>query len=284
MKEFLKSTFSNAVILSETVISVLSVFFFSSFFGKKNLKEIPKNGNDKCFIITNGSSLRKVLESEIEIFLDQDLFTVNLFYQTSYFFEMKPSNHVIADNAFWDPTSDERLKGIQNNFKEQLLKVTWEMNLFVPSQGIEIIKKVLETNSNIKLIPYNMTPVSGIRSISHFLYRQNLGMPKPTNVLNAAIFLTLNMGYKKIYIYGADHSWIKDLFVDEENDVCCYENHFYDNIRRSYKLPKGSLAIGLKSIVEAFESYKLLDIYSKTINARIINKTKGSFIDVFDHN
>jgi hypothetical protein len=283
MKEFLKSAFSNAVIFSETVISVLSVFFFSSFFGKKNLKEIPKNGNDKCFIITNGSSLRKVLENEKEIFIDQDVFTVNLFYQTSYFFEMKPSNHVITDNAFWDPPADERIEGIQKRFKEQLLKVTWEMNLFVPAHGIEIIKTILSLNKNITLIPYNMTPVSGIKSISHFLYRHNLGMPKPTNVLNAAIFLTLNMGYKTIYIYGADHSWIQDLFVDEDNDVCCFENHFYDNTRKPYKMPKGSLAEGLKSIVEAFESYKLLDIYSKTINARIINKTKGSFIDVFDH-
>ena len=58
-----------------------------------------------------------------------------------------------------------------------------------------------------------------------------------------------------------------DLFVDEDNDVCCFENHFYDNTRKPYKLPKESLADGLRSIVEAFDSYKLLKEYSKSINS-----------------
>lgn len=284
MKKFLKLAYNNSILFTETVISVFSVLFFSKFFTRRNFQELIHKKHNHCYIITNGPSLKKVIEEEKEknIFAGQDIFTVNLLYQTPFFYEIKPANHIIADNAFWDAAWDSRIEGIQSRFKENLLQVTWDMNLFVPSVGFPIIKKILAANEKITLIPYNHTPVTGYKGISHFLYRKNLGMPKPTNVLNVAIFMALNLGYKKLYIYGADHSWMKDLFVDEDNDVCCYENHFYDDVIEPYKMPKGSLAAGLKGIVEAFESYKILDFYAKSINSRIINKTKGSYIDVFD--
>ena len=285
MKRILKSAYNNSVLLMETVISLFSVFFFSRFFVKRNLRELIYKKHDHCYIITNGPSLKKVFEKEIEknIFAGQDIFTVNLFYQSTIFYEIKPANHIIADNAFWDVAWDSRIEGIQKTFKENLLRVTWDINLFVPFAGFSILKKILESNEKITLVPYNHTPVGGYKGIAHFLYRKNLGMPRPSNVLNAAIFMALNLGYKKIYIYGADHSWMKDLFVDENNNICCYENHFYDDVINPYKMPKGSLAEGLRGIVEAFESYKILNVYSKSIDSQIINKTKGSYIDVFDY-
>lgn len=282
MKKIAKYLFNKSLLFIDTLVSVLSVFLFSSFSNKRKLKFIPVKGVEKCLIMTNGVSLKRVLDSGEVNFSECDIFTVNLFYETNYFFDLKPANHVVTDNAFWDKTNDSRLLGIQERFKEQLLKVTWDLNLFVPFHGANQIKQILQENRNIKIFSYNMTPVSGIKKIAHILYRLNLGMPKASNVLNATIFIALNSGYKSIHIYGADHSWIQDLFVDEDNDVCSFENHFYDNTRKPYKLPKESLADGLRSIVEAFDSYKLLKEYSKSINSKILNKTKGSFIDVFD--
>jgi len=157
------------------------------------------------------------------------------------------------------------------------------MNLFVPNDGYQCILDLLSSNSKITLISYNRTPVSGFKSISYFLYKRNLGMPRPSNVLNAAIFVALNMGYKKVYLYGADHSWLKDLFIDEQNNLCCYQNHFYDDNVEILKMPKGSLSDGLMGIVGAFDSYKKLNEYAKQLDSRVINKTNGSYIDIFDH-
>jgi hypothetical protein len=103
------------------------------------------------------------------------------------------------------------------------------------------------------------------------------------NVLNAAIFVALNVGYKKLYLYGADHSWLKDLFVDQDNNICSYQNHFYDDNKIPYKMAKGSLKLGIQGIIDAFESYEILENYSKSINATIINKTQGSYIDIFKY-
>ena len=283
MKKVLKAAYSNSVMFIETVISIFSIFFFSKISFKRNLQEAIYKKHDHCYIITNGSSFKKVIEEEKEIFDGQDVFTVNLFYESPFFYVIKPSNHIIADSGFWNPSNEDRIISIQKRFKEILLTVTWEMKLFVPYEGLLILKKNIESNKQITLVPYNHTPVKGYNSISHFLYRKNLGMPRPTNVLNAAIFLALNIGYKELYIYGADHSWMKDLFVDEDNNICCYENHFYDATIKPYKMPKGSLAEGLKGIVEAFESYRILNVYAKSLGSRIINKTKGSYIDVFDN-
>lgn len=283
MKELVKSTFFATLKFIETAISCFSVILFSSFSAASKFKYFKKTNKDaECFIMGNGSSLKKVLNEQIEIFESKDIFTVNLFFETVFFQELKPSGHIIADEGFWKGTDDARILGIQKDFIKNLLLVYWDMKLFIPYEGYKQISGSLKSNPHLNFIPYNRTPVTGYKKITHFLYRMNLGMPKPTNVLNAAIFLGLNLGYKKIYLYGADHSWISDLFVDDENNICCYENHFYDETRKFSKMPKGSLSIGLKSIVEALESYRLLDIYAKQIGAAVINKTTGSFVDEFD--
>lgn len=282
MKEILKTAYHSSVLFIQTVISVFSVFFFSKFSVRRNLQGLIQKKHNHCYLIANGPSLKEVFRDDIGIFEGQDVFTVNLFYETRFFNEIKPGNHIIADSGFWNATEDPKVLAIHAKFKENLLKVSWDMNLFVPYAGYPIIKEILKANDKITIIPYNHTPVYGSKRISHFLYKKNLGMPTPTNVLNAAIFMALNVGYKKLYLYGADHSWMKDLFIDEDNDICCFQNHFYDDEVIPYKMAKGSLGEGLNGIVGAFQSYKLLDDYSKSIDARIINKTKGSYIDVFD--
>jgi hypothetical protein len=282
MKIFLKAFYKQSITLIQTIISIFSVLFFSKFTLRTNLKKY-KRKFDYCFLVGNGPSLKKIIREEKGIFIGQDVFTVNLSYESSFFREIKPKNHIIADSGFWKPAEDDRMKGIQKRFKDYLLEVTWEMNLFVPYAGCEFVTKTLSANKKIAIIPYNHTPVNGYKCISHFFYRNNLGMPRASNVLNAAIFIALNVGYKKLYIYGADHSWLKDLFIDENNNLCSYQNHFYEDKKVPYIMAKGSLLEGLRGMIEALESYKLLDIYSKSVNSMVINKTDGSYIDIFDH-
>ena len=70
------------------------------------------------------------------------------------------------------------------------------------------------------------------------------GMPRPHNVLIPSIILSMRMGFKKIYLAGADHSWLKEIFVSEDNEVFLTQKHFYDEkkaeARTMDKLGKGS--------------------------------------------
>lgn len=283
MKHIMKTAYNIGSDFTQTLISVLSVLIFSKIFFRKNFQKLVNKKYNYCYLIANGPSLKDVFKDGAGVFELQDVFTVNLFYETHFFEKIKPKNHIIADNAFWLPAEDERIEGILERFEKHFLALSWEINLFVPYAGYKVISKKLEANKNVKVVPYNHTPVSGFKKISYFLYRNNLGMPRPANVLNAAIFLALNAGYKKLYLYGADHSWLEDLFVDENNNICSYQNHFYDEKKVPYKMAKGSLKAGIQGIVDAFASYDILNNYSKSINSRIINKTKGSYIDIFDY-
>ena len=52
-------------------------------------------------------------------------------------------------------------------------------------------------------------------------------MPRPRNVLIPSIMLAINSGYRRVYVAGADHSWLKTLSVDDENRVVSIQPHFY---------------------------------------------------------
>ena len=156
------------------------------------------------------------------------------------------------------------------------------MVLYFPNNGdLNMLNKVVE-NKNVRICIYNMTPVDGLKTVSHFLYRLNLGMPRPQNISNAAIFCAINSGYKKIYLFGVEHSWLKNFDVNPDNHrIFVNDSHFYqlDNIRY-YK--KGEYLRSIINISKAFKSHFLLRRYADSRGAAIVNKTVTSFIEAYE--
>ena len=62
---------------------------------------------------------------------------------------------------------------------------------------------------------------------SNAFYKRNLAMPQSQNVLVACLFIAINMRFKQIYLAGADHNWLESLFVNQDNQLCIKEFHFY---------------------------------------------------------
>lgn len=287
MKKICKELYKQLRLFFDTFISLFSVLLFSSISVSRKINDAKSKilNRDECFILVNGPSLKKFLMNDSKILCEKHVFVVNNFCDNDYFFKIQPDNYIIADPNYWkgDPTNTY-LINLKESFKQAFDKISWKMNFFVPYDIPESFISIFSSNKYLSIIKYNRTPVKGYKIIAHLLYKYNLGMPLPLNVLNAAIFCALNLGFKNIYLYGADHSWIKDLFVDDDNNICSYENPFYDKgtERQSFIMPKESLAIGLECIVLALKSYILLKKYAENLNSRVINKTKGSFIDIFD--
>jgi len=281
MKELIKNAYHYINIILQTIVSVFSVILFSSYKNSKFIRNFESR-KSSCKVLGNGPSLRKEFDYNLDAFknYENDVFCVNLFCEDPLFTEIKPINYVIADNVFWKDRIDPITIKIQDSFFKIMNEVTWNMNLLIPNDAYNIISKSLN-NTFLQVIPYNRTPVHGLRSVAHLLYRKNLGMPRPVNILNATLFLAINMGYDKIYLYGADHSWISDLYVDENNNVCCYQNHFYGE-KTSFIMPRGSLSLGLRSIADALDSYKLIKAFAEEKKCMIINRTTKSFVDIFD--
>lgn len=100
-----------------------------------------------------------------------------------------------------------------------------------------------------------------------------------------AIYALLNLGYKKINLYGVDHSFLKDLCVNNNNQLCIIENHFYGNKFRIFPPRPDGRIWHMKDFVYdkylTFKEHEIMADYAKYLDAEIINCTKSSWIDAY---
>ena len=280
MKKFCKQLYNNCRLFLQSVVSVMSVFLFSSRKAAKRIKMLQKtNKKNSCVILGNGPSLKNSIKGKEVAFSDMDTVAVNLFCTTDAFQAIKPKYYVLTDPAFFDDNvTEERVKQEQTKLKEGLSLVDWRMILFLPS--INKNSKMTEqlANSNVEVFYYNLTPLEGFLSLQHAYFKRNLGMPTAMNVLCAAIFLMINVGYKKIYLLGADHSWLSSFFINDDNEVILGDKHFYGD--QTIKCPY-SLSKWLYNQHVGFKSHERLEEYARYRNVEVLNATKGSYIDAY---
>jgi hypothetical protein len=245
---------------------------------------IPENetgAKKKIVILANGPSLKNEID-KID-FTNCEISVLNHFYKSSWFNQIKPRYYVIADPLFFEDES---------NYLPLIKAVEWEMLLFVPFYSYKrcSILRCLPSNL-IKVIPYHTIPYKGWHLFEFFFYRKGLAMPRAQNVLVASIFTSINMGYKEIDIFGADHSWTQTLGVNETNQVCAVDMHFYEDEKKVtyapyWKDPNKGTLYSMDEILYyfslMFKSYHLIRKYADYRGCKITNCTKGSFIDAFE--
>ena len=163
------------------------------------------------------------------------------------------------------------------------------MYLIIPTlaNNNKEFQKVFKNNSNITLVDFNDTTILGFDFFRYYMYKNYLGGPPMKNVLISAIYLSLNIGFKQIFLLGSDHSWTSELVVNQYNQVCLTDSHFYDKqivsnkpLRHIYGSEYKMHEI-LRDFALMFEGYHLLNEYSKVLGSSIINLCEYSFIDAF---
>lgn len=158
-------------------------------------------------------------------------------------------------------------------------EVDWKMVLLVPYRfrKSQLFKKVSSDYVNIKF--YNDTPVKGFKSIMHFFYKNNLGMPISESVIISAIFIAINLKFNVINLFGVDQSWLKAVIVSEKNIVSIGFDHF--NGEKSRVEIKTNLTEFLWSQARLFNSHQRLNGYAEAVSVKIINMSKNSYIDSY---
>ena len=161
------------------------------------------------------------------------------------------------------------------------------MTLFAPAR-FRKCRRLAEVakNGKIKVCFYNLTPVEGFNWVENFAYGSGLGMPRPRNVLIPSLMLALRMGFKHIYVAGADHTWTQTLSVTDDNQVVSIQPHFYkEDEREEKRVRKDYMNYPLHQILQsfyvAFRSYFTIARYASHRSVKIFNITPGSFIDAF---
>ena len=238
-------------------------------------------------ILANGPSFKNVLEN-LDVLKGSDVCCLNHFAINDVFFQIKPNLYVLADPGYWI----DHQRSIEDRapvFENLLNKVDWSMELYVPFLSKKEFnwKTFFSTNKNIKICYIHNLEWTGFSSMRNWSYRKGLAMPRPQNVTVVCLFVGINKGYKKIDIYGVDHSWTELLIVNDKNQVCLCDRHFWDQdtppTQVWYKIDHPYLMHeALRDIAYMFESYHYIRSYADSRNVRIVNHTKNSYIDAFE--
>jgi hypothetical protein len=259
-----------------SILSLIKVLFLSNF----SLRA-AKATNPRCGILGNGPSLKVTLEQDVEFLNQLELIAVNLFSTTKEYTQLKPKNYLLLDWSFMNPDhwhGRTGLRGIVEN-------TTWELNLFVPKKMLKsaYFSNELAQNPNIRPIPFNYTIVSGYTNLTHWLFKQGLGMPQCQNVLVATLFYALNMGFKEIYLFGADHSWHEMIKLDDHNNLVVSDTHFYGQKDYDIAVRETSyMSQQLFSLHKAFYGYEVLARYARSLGIKVYNASTRSYVDVFE--
>jgi hypothetical protein len=269
----------------QSIFTIVKVIILSKYYVR-----LPKvEQEQECVILGNGPCLTKDLDSCRDFILKRKKLCVNLFAFSKEYEPVKPEYYVLAAPEFWMKNPIE-LHEIQRTKLAQSIceKTEWNMTLLIPFEAKHSkFESTIKANTKIKVIYFNSTPVEGLYFFSKFLFKMNLGMPRPHNVLIPTIFLSMNLGFKNIFIFGADHSWHEEIKVDQSNNVTLNHQHFFDSNETRFAMYKlGGQEYHIHDIFRklhfAFKGYFVLENYAGYLGAKIKNASSKSYIDAFE--
>lgn len=279
-------------ILSEILVDIKllmkNIWSYSSTFLK--YKKLHKD----LLIIGNGPSLRDTIIKNNICFEEYDVFAMNFFAITDLFEKVKPNMYLFVDPIFYmsdELIPEDRRKSVRK-LKETLLKIQWDLSLFIPNTGnYKSYIDIFSNNKHIHIYTFNMKNIlkPGIIFSDEFLMKNNLSPLPAQNVLNTCLSLGILLHYESIYFIGADSSWLLDLKVDQSNnDLLSLDNHFYSTnkeqeyIKLKLNNRKEFLHEQLKFQYIAFKNYYLLNNFAKKNGVNIYNASEFSLIDSID--
>ena len=241
-----------------------------------------KEETSQVNILANGPSLSKELKNVLT-HKNRANAVCNFAAFSDYFQEIKPSFYFLADPAFFEKvTSDDRIKKLISLLNEQ---VDWDLVLVVPINGYKIAQHYI-TNRYLSIVPVPVVQFCGNTTKRMELIKEGKSAPSFVNVTIFMEYYFLNMGYKKIYLYGVDHTFFDNMFVNNKNEICIDDNHFYGKepiVIKRYKSDgvRWKLSDWLRDKYLTFLEHERIQEYAEYVGAEIINCTESSLIDAY---
>ena len=189
-------------------------------------------------ILGNGPSLAGDLPRLIERreYETEDFLAVNFFAEDDRFEVVKPKYYVLSDPMFFrDSACRDRVRAL---YAMLARKVAWPMNLYVQYYNPEGFDyRAALPNSNIRIVRFHTQMYRGFRSLEFWLFRRGLGSANFGTVVQVGEYVALLLGYKRIELYGVDHTLLDGLCVDDGNRLCRIDRHYYDGAEAAAPQP-----------------------------------------------
>lgn len=240
-------------------------------------------------ILGNGPSLDEDIHGALPALASVDLMGVGRLAESALYGALKPRYYVFVDPMWWSPVAPAVTQVLRSNLFECMRRTTqWPMTIIAPNEAAPFFKEAFSDAPNLTLAFFNNTPVTGEPWLTKAVYDRGLGMPPAQNVLVACLYLSLHMGYKKIMLLGADHSWHETLALDDQNRVCLRDRHFYDKAvaMRPFTMDGSpdkifTMDALFLALSRMFAGYWQIATYAGTQGAHIINASSVTYIDAF---
>lgn len=252
-----------------------------------------KPEGDECIVLGNGPSLSKDIDRAPEYFRGKTCFAVNNFTVTPYFTEIKPRYFILLDPDLWRTEASVALKRQRDEIFGGIRKsCDWPLVIFIPNDASRYVEPgFMKDKPNVRLAYFNGTPLWGPDWFRFPLFRAGLGMPQAYNVLVASLYLALAVGYRRVVLFGADHSWHENLWVSPENVLCARQHHFYDQDGTDipatpiYTDSAETRPFRIHEIfqrwAEVFHGYSEIRDFADSLGAEVINAGSKSYLDSF---
>lgn len=278
------------------IVSKIERFLFSVYnsirFLGKMLREKMLLGNyyfrySDCLkgktvvILANGPSLTSDIENIKKRSENPNalLYAVNDCVMTDMFLLMRPQLYCFIDRLYFDEQAKEyRIYDYLNE------RVQWDIQLFIPIKKKNFVTERIH-NKHITIVPIPTLLFSGFENCKYPAYKRGIAVPLFVNVVILAIYTSLNMGVKRLYLYGVDHTFLKLVFVDDNNELCLKDDHYYGS-KVIHIAPRedGSHFNVAGFVYDQYLTFKEHDSirgYADYLGAEIINCTKCSCIDSY---
>lgn len=248
------------------------------------------NAGKTITLLANGPSLKKIIPQLFTApeFQNTDFVVVNYFANESVFWELKPQHYCLADPMFFKKSHREK---DALELYSKLNEVNWNINLYIPENLKKNFRQFSQLkNPYVQVIGINTVAYQGFEVFRNYFYKMGLAMPILYTVAHLGIYIGINSGYSRIRLYGVEHSFLESLCVNEKNQLCNRDRHFYDegeiNLKPIIKNDSmdeiWKIADYLIAISNMFKGHEQLEAYAKFSFVKILNCTKGSYIDSYE--
>ncbi|MFH0761602.1 MAG: hypothetical protein V2A67_08885 [Bacteroidota bacterium] len=274
--------------LYQAFISLIRVLLRFRF--RNGLRRIEPVG-DELFILANGPSLKQDLEEFPGLFLNRQLLCVNQFVLSDEFERLRPQYYIFLDIGFFRDKTIPRVAEVTHKVIDAFIaKTTWPLTIMIPAEGrnSRFCRELTASGIPVTFACFNRTRVDGWQPVRHCLYRSQAGMPPPQNVLIGALMAAITIGYKRIVVVGADHSWHQGLELGMDGILKSAENHFYDKQpwKVAYQHPERKQLTTVPDffheLYRTFLSHQLIREFADSRGVTVINASRVTFIDAFE--
>lgn len=235
---------------------------------------------ESCFILGNGPSLK--LENRLSELSDKFTITVNQMYRSEIFKIVNPNMHFIMDPLFFSLKADE------DSEKETLslikdMRRTTNIPMVLPYIYLKKAGELGIAKNNDFYIYPRESCYGTARDINITRYT-----PRIQNVVQAAIYVALYMGFSKIVLLGVDMTGLLDVYVKRIPDKVEQYSHVYDyseneKIRMKTIHDMQNNTTTLEQFANTFKIFQWLNEYAKKHHVKIVNASRTTALDVYDY-